>query len=367
MRYQFTSVLVLLTISVVCSLPSSENDFLSDIEIKEFKKAKDSMPKCVNPTGEEVDYYIIYLMNDAYKKFMYIDNKLRTFQTYDTTVAQFPPLRIASSLNNPKGVHNFIAWNSESIVAGHEQFSTQAHSKGIISYNEEGGIYLLHSLPKFPYFENEKFIDDFPPNAGIYVQTFLCLSLNIKNIDKLLSNLGSIRPGIQKHYSLNFDALATTTLLKSLIDQERVEKRVFNESITTKNNAKFNLFGKPNNVSELPWDKPIPEFYNESFYVATWTRPNQLPSVCDEYEQVFNIQSFNVNTMTYKNTNDHSKWGVSASVWCIGDLNRTESQLTRSGVVMCFKNSKIVQLTYEFIDEYEPCYNEDAKEMKFLE
>ena len=68
--------------------------------------------------------------------------------------------------------------------------------------------------------------------------------------------------------------------------------------------------------------------------------------------------------MSYLNTNDHSKWGYSDNVLCIGDINRTESQTKRSGSVMCFKNKEIAKEVAKFPSSVDKCSKGSAK---FLE
>ncbi len=114
---------------------------------------------------------------------------------------------------------------------------------------------------------------------------------------------------------------------------------------------------------ELPWNSVIPNFYQSSFYVETWTRPHLLPNICDKYS-VFNIKLLNFDGEEMKDTKDHSKWGVSdkGDIICYGDMNRTEEQEKRQGSIACFRNNNVAGIVRGFIPESEQC----GSSMKFL-
>ena len=110
----------------------------------------------------------------------------------------------------------------------------------------------------------------------------------------------------------------------------------------------FTIFSKGKDYKFLPWDSMIPQFYNSNFFVETWTKPDKLESICGEHE-VNNILSLKFGNYEYTCNNEHSKWSVSENVVCIGDLNRTGTQLKRGGLVICIVNNAISKIFMESI------------------
>jgi deoxyribonuclease-2 len=330
--------------------------FLSDKEV-ELDTKKQDISSCLSPDGKSVDWYFIFLMNKDYNKFVYMDNTMKDSKIYDLTKEDFPPLKLALSLNS--GENNYIVWNDEPISTPEKSFSKIAHSKGILSYNSDNGVYLVHSLPKFPSMTESKksdtFNNEFPNNEGSYAQTFMCATYDHKNLIKIAEALRDIRIGVQSINHSNSYNKDLDRLLKDFDNINNVKDAEINvQSITTLAGSEMNFFTKPKSVLELPWDNHIPAFYKEDFYVGTWTRPQLLPPVCKKYKTL-NIIKYSVKDMTYNNTQDHSKWGHSKKVFCVGDLNRTSSQLNRSGSVTCLKSALVSGIVEKFAEETDSC------------
>lgn len=49
--------------------------------------------------------------------------------------------------------------------------------------NKEGGVWLVHSVPHFPPHPFERY--SYPNTGTPFGQSFLCLSLNLKNLNKV--------------------------------------------------------------------------------------------------------------------------------------------------------------------------------------
>lgn len=381
------SIIILFIFALVSKTLTEEaiidNEFLSKLEnldinteeliTKAASKKKETtattaQPKCLSPgSADTVDYFFLFLMKKQYNKFVYMDDTMKKTTTYDKTSATFSPLQMALELNNKKT--NFIVWNDEKLIETDPAFSTISHSKGMISYNENGGYLLIHSLPKFPAANtNKEFLDEFSTNEGKFAQTFICLSLDHSNLNKVLTQLKSVKPGIQV-YNMEHDFnTENDSILKELLNtRKRIkEDAILNSSILTLNKKKFDFFSKPKPVNTLPWDSAIPLYYKEDFYVGTWTRPALLDNICDGDYKIFNILNYEIDGMKYSNNEDHSKWAYSSKVFCVGDLNRTESQLTRSGNVLCLEDSKIAKIVGKYNVDYNKCANEKQNKKSFL-
>lgn len=312
--------------------------------------------KCFSPSGKVVDWYFIFLMNRTQNKYVYMDNTMKDSKVFDFKNEEFPPLKLALALNNKD--NNYIVWNDDSIVTPEKPYSKMAHSKGIIAYGADSGVHLVHSLPKFPEMNiNETFIDVLPANQGSYSQTFFCSSFDKKNLFVIIDTLKDIKAGVQSNYygnKFDKDLDEVVAHFDSNLNKRSKGTEITIESVTTLGGVQMDFFAKPKSVLELPWDNHIPNHYKENFYVGTWTRPELLAPSCKKYKTL-NILSYSVKQMVYKNTQDHSKWGHSAKVFCVGDLNRTSSQFNRSGTVLCMKSELVSKIVGKFAGEVDSC------------
>ena len=129
--------------------------------------------------------------------------------------------------------------------------------------------------------------------------------------------------------------------------------------------VEFQIFSKTKIYNDLQWDEIIPSYYNDDFYSETWTKPERLPSVCNKDFQVINVLGLKFGKYEFDYDNEHSKWGVAQkkNISCFGDLNRTESQKSRGGLVICFENTLLARTIRAAIVYSEEC---PAKKLRFL-
>lgn len=333
---------------------------LSDLQ------ARVPLGKCVNPAGKKVDWYFLYFMNSKYNSFVYADNVDQKFRVYPTTIETFPPLEIVRHMNLQSS--SWAVWNDRTIKETEENFSTQAHSKGMLSFDDKEGVYLMHSLPGFPLIKKDsnKFLEDFPDNAGVYAQTFACVTLSHESLGTMLSNLIVMHPGIQaSFFHKKLTKLKITESFYKFVELPRTKKEPAVLPLFTVGGTELSFFIKPNvEAISLPWDGVVPEVLQSDIIVGTWTKPKILDTLCNNKYKTLNALSYNILGMEYDNNQDHSKWGVTVKpkAICIGDLNRTESQLSRSGSVMCIYNNELSKQSKKFIVSTSKC----PSSLKFL-
>lgn len=59
----------------------------------------------------------------------------------------------------------------------------KGHTKGVVASNDESGFWMVHSVPHFPpELDTEKY--SYPSTGHIYGQSFLCISMTAKELDK---------------------------------------------------------------------------------------------------------------------------------------------------------------------------------------
>lgn len=318
-----------------------------------FSKTADKAT-CFNPeTNEEVDYYVIYFLRGG-KSYAYFDNNTKP-KIYSIEKNDFPPLQMSLALNSNK--NNYIVWNDQALE-GLPDMSTTAHSKGIIAYNKTKAYYLNHSLPKFPgVMADGKFSSDLPSNSGVYTQTFFCFSMSLEDVQVLLTEMKDVKPGIQKS---KINLKSNSELDKAMLDLIQNKSRLKNPEMDVVKVNDFFAFLKPYSLSVMPWDY-ISDYFKEDFTVATWTKPELIPNNCKEKYKTLNALEYNILGNKYSNTQDHSKWAFSKSYVCFGDINRTESQLKRGGMIICLKSVEKASYVKPFVTSYEKCEN-----LKFL-
>jgi deoxyribonuclease-2 len=319
----------------------------------------------VNPSGDEVDWYSIFMIPKSSSgtdtiAFGYMDSTSTTMKYTQYKKGNFPPISMTSSikLKSVKNV-NYFFWNDDT---GGSVSSTKAHSKGALVYDKDGGYFLSHSLPRFPAIIKEEISDDFPDNAGIFAQSWLCVSISKTEAIKIANELTITNP--QVYINVDEDMVDSppneiiTKLIKNRGDPKLPKEHQV--SIESKGKIKFDIFSKSKEKNDLQWDYIVPSFYSDSFYSETWTKPERLPNVCDQKYQVLNVLTLKFGKFEFAYDNEHSKWSVAKkkNVICFGDLNRTESQKSRGGMVTCFENTKLAGAVRDTITDYEKCTKE---------
>lgn len=354
---------ILLIILAALTISINSNKLPSKMT-KSNAKSKADTGKCVNPNGEAVSWYVIFTLQNSFGKYVYHDESMTSFKSLPTDEQSFPPLNIVKGLNDKS--NNYLVWNDDSIAEDttkqNIRFSTIAHSKGVfLTKNKEESVLLIHSLPRFPTLQlDETFKEGFTGNWGVYVQTWLCISLDEENSLKVLDALAQLPPPIQSYRIDNEKASSISILLESIAESKTTnteDKTVLIKSKTSK--FEFTYFIKTKNEEvDLPYENTIPTYFNSSIFVGTWSKPKLYDGFCNENQlNSLSILEFNLLGMKYTSNQDHSKWAVTEKdvAFCIGDLNRTASQLKRSGGVMCIKNSLLSRLVKQFIVTTQEC------------
>jgi deoxyribonuclease-2 len=331
---------------------------------------------CRDPNNSIVDWYVIMLLPTSAhpeKKlvYMYYDEKTGPNQ-YEFDAKTFPPIRDTQEVDDmtPKNKVNFFFWNDDTSTEDKSSsaYPGKAHSKGALVYNKDSGYFLMHSLPRFPRRTAEnKFVYELPDNAGIYAQHFLCISTDLENNLKIVDTLNIINPqliiknGEEDNVSENE---SVTKLIKNRSDPELDHFKV--TVVKSIGNRNFIFFSRSKNEEKLQFDHHIPKFYEDDFYIETWTKPSLLEPICDGLYKAFNVKSLKFGNISYTNSKEHAKWSVAAKkdISCFGDLNRTKQVTVRGGNVVCIKDKKLAKLMRNAITDSEDC--EVKKFLDFL-
>ena len=81
---------------------------------------------------------------------------------------------------------SWIVYNNEHDDKEHSSF---AHSKGIVSFEKNNIIWLIHSVPNYPATFDENGPSNIEDGSHIYGQSFICLKLDLKYKDLIIEHL----------------------------------------------------------------------------------------------------------------------------------------------------------------------------------
>lgn len=244
---------------------------------------------------------------------------------------------------------------SDQPPSGKSVSSTRAHQKGVMIFDSDNGIYLEHSVPKFPPDPAETSTYSYPSTGVTYGQSFLCLTLSHSDLNKVVQTFLVNFPYI---YSQNIPSYATSKMpaLTQLINTEWN-----NDDMTIVNSVKagsttFTLYGKHRKWGlDLYHDLLAPSIKADIFAESWPNGVGTMSSDCTGSYNAYNVVHLNLGSVNWKRTKDHSKWGVASTTVCIGGINRQNSQKSRGGGAFCVKHTALAKEMKGFIDEYETC------------
>jgi hypothetical protein len=112
-------------------------------------------------------------------KFVYYDVKIDVGTTSLT--------RTIELINSQNLEH--VAWNDEKPSG--ETSSSSAHAKGFISYSlaNSRGMFISHSIPKYPAYVNSKVVPTIAAAENVYGQDIVCMTLTLRELDYIASHL----------------------------------------------------------------------------------------------------------------------------------------------------------------------------------
>ncbi|XP_020724105.2 plancitoxin-1 isoform X1 [Bombus terrestris] len=252
------------------------------------------------------------------------------------------------------------------------------HTKGVVMANSDQGFWLIHSVPNFPpvpksgvqtrRLKRENITADgkysYPVSGTFYGQSFLCISLGSDQFDIIGEQLIYNEIAV---YAKNIpDILGKQyPVLKNAINQKHIKTPPYNHKavIRSLRMIEFISFAKDGKWGkDLYGDFVAPQLQTD-LYVQSWLNGRgKLPSICTR-RKIYNVKSFefDVANVNFASSQDHSKWAItdtkkSANRWvCIGDINRADTQYSRGGGIVCFKEARLWTDYRNIINDVEPC------------
>ncbi|ELR16858.1 deoxyribonuclease II protein, putative [Acanthamoeba castellanii str. Neff] len=257
----------------------------------------------------------------------------------------------------------YIMYNDE--TPDNKEHGSFGHTKGDMAFDADGGFWLVHSVPRFPANTGSGVsYEGYPAYAATYGQSFLCMSMNLDNLDNAASAFLLNKPYV---YDSNMpDALKPNMPnLAAVLDGDFIKEEATNvTAIKTVGGTVFTVFSKNGKWNQDLYSGLVAPTINSDLTIETWMngdKSNKMPSFCRPEVNLDNVNVKNLNfsdDVAWKETQDHSKWVLAAkgtNIVCIGDINRQYSQAKRGGGTVCIKSSKLWTSINGIIADTEAC------------
>ncbi|VDM64644.1 unnamed protein product [Angiostrongylus costaricensis] len=209
---------------------------------------------------------------------------------------------------------------------------------GVTFFNGEGGVWLIHSVPKFP----PPNFYQYPRSGHHYGQTMLCLSLPYSQLENIATQLYYNKPDIYSSQLPTAMAADYPVLAQVIAGKYKVGEPYHNiVELTTVGGQAFKSFAKTSEFNHDLYDGLVAPTLKTDLIAETWRRGLEVGS-----------------TISFKYTEDHSKIARSTNPskpWlCIGDINRMTSQYARGGGTTCI-SSKLPWKAFDVIKSENRC------------
>ncbi len=232
---------------------------------------------------------------------------------------------------------NYVLYNDEPPFATEYNFSV-AHAKATFFWDDVSAVGIFHSIPKFPVGPDASpEYTGLLENAWEYAQHIVCVSMSLADLQTTLSVVSNLNPLV---YSGSFGSIEPVT---------------YSECYAT-NVGNYILFGKPASYEVDIWSNCVSPYFSTSLEVISWVHGTLDGPACGT-ETTLDITSISyLFGASYSNYDNHAKWGLGANpLVCFGDLNRVTSQQTRSGAVLCWKDTDLYSSLSSIVSSTNTC------------
>ncbi|CAG7734702.1 unnamed protein product [Allacma fusca] len=220
----------------------------------------------------------------------------------------------------------FILYNDQ--PPNRTAVSYNGHTKGLIIASAKGGIWLQHSVPRFPQTNASHYV--YPASGENNGQMFFCISLTPDNIEKIGDTLLHTKP-IVFEYAIPNGLRSLYPNLVKIVEKKRNSKlATSNIFLLNEHGLNLTIFAKgPKYEKDIYSDWIAPKLQS-NLKVQSWLNgANSMFSNCTQKYQILNISEKKLERHAFSTRKDHSKWAISdEGKWtCISDLNRMVSNL----------------------------------------
>lgn len=270
----------------------------------------------------------------------------------------------------------------------------KGHTKGILIFNENSAIWIVHSIPHFPpkKSENQYFIR--PPQC-VFGQSMLCMSFKFDQLDKIGQQMLYTYPQVYDYYIPDKLKILNNGILDNLlsvINKKHVTQAPWTsvKHLITRGGEVLLSISKFTDFHDDLYSGLLSSTLKSDLLTETWNNgPGTLRSNCTSNWNVLNVQRVNFESIgiSFSVHNDHSKWALSyrensvsdffdfneelidnpvPKFVCIGDINRQLDQFKRAGGTVCFVNNTLIWEQYSnLVYEVEDCVKVKVDRIKF--
>lgn len=327
---------------------------------------------CLNEKGTAVDWWVVLKLpinssssnvhEAAGFAYSYLDSTGSSFKISSIGLENSNQgaigLTVGQFYSNSSTITH-VFYNDESPDDNNHQ--SYGHTKGILGIDSDSGIWLVHSVPRWPPYVSSGY--SFPSYAATYGQSFLCMNYNISEMTAIVETIKYNHPFI-------FDSKVTASTAKSIPGLVDLVNGVYYKTnstdvtnLATLGGKKFTAFAKTTAWNSDLYMDLVQSYYKIGMNIETWTNGvNPLPSQCPPS---FPYDSINIALLvypegySYTRTKDHSKWAISEkstnAIVCIGDINRQASMVRRAGGTVCVTDSKVWTAFNQLIAQVNAC------------
>uniref|UniRef100_A0A147BGZ2 Putative deoxyribonuclease ii n=1 Tax=Ixodes ricinus TaxID=34613 RepID=A0A147BGZ2_IXORI len=354
---------------VLDSLPNLEaaisckDEQNNDVEwsfIYKLPKKPKSKKSEYTPTGDE---YVYVDSNTPTSTSYWTLSPKSIFQDGNPLANTILPL---TSKTKPKNLA-FAVYNDQVPASKDLNRTSNGHTKGLIVFDEQTGIWIIHSVPKFPeQLHSGQYV--FPENARENGQSILCVTFPTSQLETIANHLRLQYPNIYDSYAPE-EMLSGHPALSLLLQNKfiRTPPWVLMAPLKDVKKNAFLSFAKHGRLDKDVYADVVASSLETSLLASTWRNGpgGRLPAECDQQFTVTNVDGVRFpfgrtnQSLTFSNTEDHSKWAISMQgskgYVCIGSLNRMKSQFRRGGETLCFRSPVIYKLLYRTVMSVDDC------------
>lgn len=301
----------------------------------------------------------MYLTNDSYNDWTLSQHKINESKA-------MPATTLLPLYDDPLVL--LLAYNDE--FPSGQVVARGGHTKGVVATDGHTGIWLIHSVPKFPAIP--KFA--YPSSGTHYGQSFLCITLNATEMEKVGEQLLFNEPSI---YYERIPATLSEKFphLEQVVRKKWIHLAPYNNVLDIESLAGtvFKSFAKTSKYQQELYEDFVAPLLDSNLLVESWRNGGgNFQSNCSLNDHVYNVEAIGMQQLQidFPTTLDHSKWAVSQSVgwklwrwripstsnWiCIGDINRQHHQLLRGGGAVCQRHKQVARVFRKLVKKYESC------------
>ena len=341
--------------------------------------------QCLDEDGQPVDWFALYKLPkgaDAKTEVPHLKDGVAyayiSSESPDTTKWQLSAKSIADPTSFPGRTLRpvYDAKDDGDILSvlyddagpdGVEHF-TQAHAKGVVAVgSDSSGFWMLHSVPKYPPFLNQSY--GYPHSGHVYGQTFLCVTLDAASTAE---DVGAtlFHDGVHVFGATVPRSLAVRFPVLSMVAEGKHAPKskgsqYVSKKLKTKGGVEGVAFGKSGAWNKELYADLVAPSLQTSLIVETWR--NGLPSDDPACETPFRVEDvlgvrFREMGVSFSYEHDHAKWAVGrdrGTHWvCVGDINRTPSQMGRGGGTLCLREKGLWKAFSGLIADIHGCGKE---------